>query len=134
MVNDSKQSKKNQLINRMERERGYVYPAWRYMVDEDVDFMEAYNDLYERALIDGKALPAKTRELVAMAILAFRGQENAVYSHMKRALRLGATKQELIDAIETMLIPGGASTFHVGVSALMRIEKEEEKESQNGRA
>lgn len=125
MVDENKQGKKHKLIKKMEKERGYVYPTWLYMVDKDVDFMEAYNNLYERVLTDGKALPAKVRELIAIGILAFRGKENAVYLHAKRALRLGATKQELLEAIETTVIPGGALTFQVGLSALMRIEEEE---------
>jgi AhpD family alkylhydroperoxidase len=127
MANENEQEKKQKLIKKMEKARGYVYPTWLYMVDKDIDFMEAYNNLYERGLTNGKALAAKTRELIAIAILAFRGQENAVYLHIKRALRLGATKQELLEAIETTVIPGGALTFQVGLSALMRIEKEEKE-------
>ncbi len=69
----------------------------------------------------------KTRELVAIAILAFRGLEGGVYEHMKRALRHGATKQELLEAIETSIIPGGAPTFATGLQALMRIEEDEKK-------
>ena len=127
MVDENKQGKKQKLIKKMKKERGYIQPAWVYMVDKDVDFMESYNNLYERALTDGKALSAKTREFIAIAILAFRGQENGVYLHAKRALKLGATKQELLEAIETTLIPGGAPTFGTGLSALMRIEEEEKK-------
>jgi AhpD family alkylhydroperoxidase len=125
MAEEDKKVKKRRLIKKMEKERGYMYPAWLYMVDKDVDFMEAYNNLYERVLTDGKALPAKTRELIAIALLAYRGQKNAVYLHAKRALRLGATKQELLEALETAIIPGGAITFQTGLSALMRIEEEE---------
>ncbi len=127
MVGENKQGKKQKLINKMKKERGYMHPTWVYMVDKDVDFMESYNNLYERGLTNGKALAAKTRELIAIAILAFRGQENAVYLHAKRALILGATKQELLEAIETTIIPGGAPTFGTGLSALMRIEEEEKK-------
>ncbi len=127
MVDENKQRKKQKLIEKMKKERGYIPPAWVYMVDKDVDFMESYNKLYEKGLTDGKALSAKTREFIAIAILAFRGQENAVYLHAKRALELGATEQELLEAIETTLIPGGAPTFGTGLSALRRIEEEEKK-------
>jgi len=48
-----------------------------------------------------------------------------VYNHCKRALRLGATKQELLEAIETTIIPGGTPTFGTGLRALMRIEEDE---------
>ena len=127
MDDENKQNKKQKLIRKMKKQRGYMPSEWVYMVDKDVDFMEVYNNLYENGLTDGKALATKTRELIAIAILAFRGQENAVYLHAKRALRHGATKQELLEAIETTIIPGGVPTFGVGLSALMRIEEEEKK-------
>jgi AhpD family alkylhydroperoxidase len=111
----------------MTDQRGYMPGPWKFMADKDPDFIEAYNNLYTRGLSEGKALPIKTRELIAIAILAFRGRTDAVYEHTKRALRHGATKQELIEAIETMLIPGGAPTFSTALRALMRIEEEESK-------
>jgi len=129
MAEENKQDKKQKLIKKMKKERGYMPPPWVYMVDKDADFMEVYNNLYERVLTDGKSLAAKTREFIAIAILAFRGEENAVYLHARRALRLGATKQELLEAMETMIMPGGAPTFGTGLSALMRIEEEEKKVS-----
>ena len=129
MAEENKQAKKQKLYTKMNKERGYMPPAWVYLVDKDVDFMEVYNNLYERVLKDGKSLPAKTKEFVAIAILAFRGQEDAVYLHAKRALRLGATKQELLEAMEAMVLPGGAPTFGTGLLALMRIEEEEKKVS-----
>ena len=89
--------------------------------------MEAYNNLYNRGLQAGKALPVKTRELIAVALLAFRGSEDAVYEHIKRALNHGATKQEIFEALETSLIPGGAPTFSMGIRALLRVQEEEEK-------
>jgi AhpD family alkylhydroperoxidase len=113
----------------MSKERGYLQPQWAYMVEKDVDFMEAYNKIYSRGLTDGRALPAKVREFIAIALLAFRGRENAVYLHAKRALRLGATKQELLEAIETTIIPGGAPTFSTGLAALMRIEEDEKSKN-----
>jgi len=125
MTDENKEKKKQKLIREMSKERGYLQPQWAYMVEKDVGFMEAYNNIYNKGLTDGRALPAKTREFIAIALLAFRGRENAVYLHAKRALRLGATKQELLEAIETTIIPGGAPTFSTGLAALMRIEEDE---------
>jgi alkylhydroperoxidase/carboxymuconolactone decarboxylase family protein YurZ len=91
----------------------------------DPDFMEAYNNLYNNGLRSGKALLVKYRELAAIAILAYRTREDGVYEHRKRALRHGATHQELLEAIETTIIPGGGPTFDSGIRALMRIVEEE---------
>jgi AhpD family alkylhydroperoxidase len=115
------------LLAEMEKERGYVSIPKSYVAKKDPDFMEAYNNLYNNGLRAGKALPVKTRELVAIAILAYRTRDDGVYEHMKRALRHGATKQELLEAIETTIIPGGGPTFDTGIRALLRIVEEEEK-------
>ncbi len=124
MANDNTGKKKQDLLKVMEKERGYMLGPWKFLAEQDVDFMEAYNNLYNRGLTDGKALPARMRELIAIGILAYRGQEEAVYLHGKRALKLGASKRELLEAVETAMIPGGGPTLAVGLRALARIEEE----------
>ena len=128
MGNAKNEKRKQDLIEKMKKDRGYLPTAWAYLAEKDVDFIEAYNTLYDRGLNDGTALPAKTRELIAMGILAYRGLENSVYEHLMRALRLGATKKEVLEAIETMIIPGGAPTFGTGLRALMRVEADDKPE------
>lgn len=127
MTNEESEKRKKDLREAMEKARGYMPSAWAYVLDKDLDFMEAYDNLYNCALMEGKALPIKTKELIAIALLAFRGNENGVHDHMKRALKHGANKMEILEALETAIIPGGAPTFGTGLRALMRIEKEEEK-------
>ncbi len=127
MVDERTEKKKKDLIEAMKKERGYLPASWAYLAEKDVEFMEAYNQLYSKGLTDGKALPAKTRELIAIALLAYRGLGDAVYEHAKRALKLGATMQELLEAVETSIIPGGAPTFSMGLRALLRIEEEQKK-------
>jgi alkylhydroperoxidase/carboxymuconolactone decarboxylase family protein YurZ len=129
MPREDRNKKIKKLLAEMEKERGYVSAAKNYVATVDPDFMEAYNNLYNNGLRAGKALPVKYRELVAIAILSYRTRENAVYLHMKRAMQHGATFRELLDAVETSIIPGGGPTFDIGTQALMRIlEEEEEKE------
>lgn len=132
MPRGDKERKVRKLLAEMERERGYVSEAKNYVATVDPDFMEAYNNLYNNGLRAGRALPVKYRELVAIAILSYRTREYAVYLHMKRAMQHGATKQELLDAVETSIIPGGGPTFDTGVQALMRI-LEEEREAKTKR-
>jgi len=125
MRDEKKEKRIQNLKEAMKKERGYLPASYVYMADHDVDFMEAYNNLYEKGLTDGKFLPAKTRELIAIALLAYRGLGDAVYEHAKRALRLGARKEEIMEAIETSIIPGGAPTWATGMQALVRIEEDE---------
>jgi AhpD family alkylhydroperoxidase len=118
-VSDIKQ-KAEALIEKMKKDRGYIYPEWEFAARSDPDFVEAYNNLYRAALNDGQALSAKTRELIALGILAYRGDVNAVTAHIQRAFRLGATKQEILEAVETSIVPGGAPAFFTGLSAIIK--------------
>jgi alkylhydroperoxidase/carboxymuconolactone decarboxylase family protein YurZ len=111
------------LIARMKQARGYIYPEWEFAARQDPEFVETYNRIYELGLGEGKHVPAKVREFVAIALLAFRGSDKAaLVAHMKRAMRLGATREELFEVLETCMIPGGAPTFHRGLSALLEVD------------
>ena len=127
MADEKTDKRAEEYIEKMRKQRGYLPDQWAYLAYKDLDFIEAYDNLYRRGLEDGKALPAKYRELVCIGVLAYRGLDDAVVSHIKRALKLGATKQEVIDAIETTIIPGGAPTFGSGLAAMMRVEEDEKK-------
>jgi alkylhydroperoxidase/carboxymuconolactone decarboxylase family protein YurZ len=111
------------LIARMKQARGYIYPEWEFAARQDPDFVETYNRIYEQGLGEGRHVSAKVREFVAIALLAFRGGDKAgLVAHMRRAIRLGATREELFEVLGTCLIPGGAPTFHRGLSALLELE------------
>ena len=111
------------LIARMKAARGYIYPEWEFAARQDPEFVETYNRIYELGLGEGKHVSAKVREFVAIALLAFRGQDKAgLVAHMERAMRLGATREELFEVLETCLVPGGAPTFHRGLSALIEVK------------
>lgn len=113
------------LIAAMRRDRGYLYPEWELIAREAPDFVTAYNELYRQALaVDGR-LPVKYRELVALGILAFRGEPQGLVNHIRRALEHGATRDEILGAIEATIIPGGALTFLNGLRALARVDAEQ---------
>ena len=128
MANGQADQRVRDYLDAMKKERGYLPASLAYAATRDIDFVEAYDKLYSASLSEGKELPAKYRELVAAGILAYRGFEPAVYEHLKRALKLGATKQEALEAMEATIVPGGWPTLGAGLRALMRIEEEEKKE------
>jgi alkylhydroperoxidase/carboxymuconolactone decarboxylase family protein YurZ len=110
------------LIARMKQTRGYIYPEWEFAAREDPEFVEAYNRIYELGLGEGRHVSAKVREFVAIALLAYRGSEKAaLLAHMHRAMRLGASREELFEVLESCMVPGGAPTFHRGLSALLEL-------------
>jgi alkylhydroperoxidase/carboxymuconolactone decarboxylase family protein YurZ len=123
MSDNDRATRAEQLIARMQAARGYIYSEWEFAARMDPDFTEAYNRIYELALGEGQHVSAKVREFVAIALLAFRGADrDGLMAHMQRAIRLGATKEELFEVLEATLVPGGAPTFHRGLNALLDIE------------
>jgi alkylhydroperoxidase/carboxymuconolactone decarboxylase family protein YurZ len=124
MGDNDRATQAEQLIARMQAARGSIYPEWELAARTDPDFPEASNRLYELALGEGRRVSAKVRAFVAIALLAFRGADReGLVAHMRRAIRLGATKEELFEVLEATPVPGGAPAFHRGLRALLEVEQ-----------
>ena len=100
----------------------YGYPFWDWVAREDPEYIKAREPLSALSLGEGKELSVKHREMVIIGILAFRGREGGVVAHMLRAIEHGATKRELLEAIQSAAVPGGGPTFSTGVQALMQLD------------
>lgn len=115
-----------ETAKRLTAARGYFYPEWEYLAERDPVFLDAYNRLsglgllHEGVPTEGKALPAKYRELVAIGAMIGQARMWGVKSHMERALRLGASEQEILEALEAALIPVGSPPFRQAVNLLMQ--------------
>src|SRR5438309_12076056 len=101
---------------------GYPWADWR--AREDPQYATARQPVSELSVGEGKELSIKHREMVIIGILAYRGREDGVVTHMRRAVQHGATKRELLEAIEAAAVPGGGPTLSSGVQALMQLDRE----------
>jgi alkylhydroperoxidase/carboxymuconolactone decarboxylase family protein YurZ len=103
----------------------YGYPYWEWVAREDPEYAKARIPLSELSVGEGKALSIKYREMVIIGILAFRGSSSeGIMAHMRRAIQYGATKRELLEAIQSAAVPGGGPTFATGCRALMQLDAE----------
>jgi alkylhydroperoxidase/carboxymuconolactone decarboxylase family protein YurZ len=102
----------------------YGYPFWDWVAKEDPEYVKARQPLSALSIGEGKELAIKYREMVIIGILAFRGRQEGVLAHMRRAIDHGATKRELLEAIQSAAVPGGGPTFSSGAQALMQLDKE----------
>ena len=100
----------------------YGYPYWDWVAREDPEYVAARQPLSELSIGEGKELSIKYREMVIIGILAFRGRKEGIIAHMKRAIQHGATKRELLEAIQSAAVPGGGPTFSAGAQALMELD------------
>ena len=84
-----------------------------------------HDSFHPQAPAKDEGLPIKYRELVALGIPAFRGvAEDALINHIRRAFQHGATRAEVLGALEATAVPGGAVTFIHGLRALTKVEHE----------
>ncbi|MGQ9542542.1 MAG: carboxymuconolactone decarboxylase family protein [Candidatus Bathyarchaeia archaeon] len=114
------------LLDEMMRKRGYVYPSYRMLAEDDPDFLETYDKLYELAMIRTRIFPEKVKELFYVAAIAARnpGDNSALKNHMRRALEKGAKKEEILEALKCAFFPGGALSLLYSINTLMEILKE----------
>lgn len=84
--------------------------AGRKLRDAIPDVYSGYATLHGAAMRDGE-LPAKVKELIALAIAVTRECDGCVVSHARSAARRGATAQEVAEAMGVaILMNGGPGT------------------------
>jgi alkylhydroperoxidase/carboxymuconolactone decarboxylase family protein YurZ len=102
----------------------YGYPWAKWLAKEDPAYAEARGPVSALSVGEGKELSIKYREMVIIGILAFRGRDEGVVAHMRRAVEHGATKRELLEAVYAAAVPGGGPTLSSGVQGIMALEAE----------
>jgi len=116
------------------KKRGYIYPSYRMLAEDDPDFLETYDKLYELAMLKTRIFPEKIKELFFIAAIAARnpGDGSAMKNHLKRALEKGATKEEILEVLKCAFFPGGALSLLYSINTLIEVIKE--REAATGRA
>ncbi|MGE5273620.1 MAG: carboxymuconolactone decarboxylase family protein [Verrucomicrobiota bacterium] len=120
-----------QLRERFVEANGYWSPAWQALMDEDPGFFATFVEL---AAVPQRsdALDPKVKELVCVAVnsAATHLFEPGIRAHVRRALELGATKEELLEVLQlTSTLGIHAST--VGVPLLLEALGESDSDSQS---
>jgi AhpD family alkylhydroperoxidase len=90
------------------------------------EIQAAFDAFSQRVFADG-ALPAKTKQLIAVAVAHVTQCPYCIKGHTKAALRYGATPQELMEAIWIAAeMRAGGAYAHTALS-LTTIAEEQEK-------
>lgn len=67
---------------------------------------QGFSELHKHAVADG-ALPAKLKELIALAIAVDEGCDGCIAYHASGAARRGATEEEVAEALGVVLLMRG---------------------------
>ena len=92
----------------------------------DPDFFEKYAQISWGFFKDKpRHLDPIRREMVRLLILAWQGRREELYAHTKKAYRLGATTEQLLEAFEVGFTGGGSSIILEGLRVMRRIAEEQ---------
>lgn len=86
----------------------------------DPQLLKLHESSSKLALGDG-ALPRKYKFLILMALDAAHGATHGVRTLAQGAMQVGATKEEVIEALRVAYHAGGAGSLHTAAQALREL-------------
>ena len=78
------------------------------VMTNDPAFMAIFTQQYRDAFRDG-AIPAKYKQLSAVTLSVVLKCEDCLKSHVQMAIKLGANRQEIVEALRIGLLTGGSA-------------------------
>jgi 4-carboxymuconolactone decarboxylase len=101
---------KQAYVDEMVRKRGYVLDYHKVMARHDFDVLQAANGLVDAAYLKER------RSLTAMRV-----SRAHIQSHIRVALDLGLSNEEILEAIEISLPEAGVVAFQEGFEAWREV-------------
>jgi|TARA_B100001971_G_C17995351_1_gene434439 4-carboxymuconolactone decarboxylase len=109
---------KQRYLQDMKRQRGYVLDFHRIMVAADLDWVKAYDPFAAATYTSQRGLDRKTKELLQTVVLAaLRSDVDHIKTHIDLAIQEGATAEEVLEALEAVVLPMGMLGFRAGLLA-----------------
>src|SRR5215216_4540402 len=106
----------------MARKRGYVLEFHKVMAKHDFDALQATNNLVEAAYLKEWRLDRRTKELIFIVRLTvMQASKGHIASHIRVALDLGLSKEEILEAMEIAIPEAGIVAFQTGFEAWREV-------------
>ena len=128
---ETREEKIQRLIDRHVRDRNMdpksiqeTYRFTHFGIEHDPDFFEARLDMGWGFFKDEpRYLDHITRNMLIFVFLAFQ-TSTGCFHQGKKAVQLGATYEQMVEALESAHVAGGGITLHHGFEALERMKNE----------
>lgn len=109
---------KQAYIDKILKDRGYILEMHKILVEADLDWVKAYDPFIEATYTGQRILDRKTKELLQIVVeAALRADVEHIQAHVRVALENGATPQEILEAMESVVMPMGMLAFRRGLQA-----------------
>ena len=111
-------NEKKEYLEEMGRKRGYVLELHRIMTAQDFEWVKKYDTFLEETYTSQRMLDRKIKELLQIVVeAALRADIEHIQAHVEVALKEGATPREILEALETVVMPMGMLAFRRGLQA-----------------
>lgn len=85
-------------------------------------FRDIYKSFYKETYFSETALDLKTKELIAIGVSLVANCKGCLEGHIKKALQLGTSKQEISDAIVVAVGIGAAAVVDRADRAALKLD------------
>jgi 4-carboxymuconolactone decarboxylase len=109
-------------VDDMVRTRGYVLDYHKKMAHADFPVLQAMNDMVGAAYLKQRLLDRRTKELIfIVSLTVMRASKGHIQSHIRVALDLDVSPQEILEAIEIAIPEAGIVAFQAGFDAWQEV-------------
>lgn len=112
------------VLEKIRTDRGEVRPWREILAPLDPAYLELSHDIFMHVMEKRKAISKKNKELMVMAIDAAVHYVPGVKVHMTSAKRLGATKEEVLEALEVASLVTGVHALSLTLPVLQEVYPE----------
>jgi alkylhydroperoxidase/carboxymuconolactone decarboxylase family protein YurZ len=101
-------------------------PEWRYIAAIDAELACRAVAFVDHCLLGGgprdTLLGPGARELIAIAALCARGEQDLAAQHIRRAYAYGVSRHQVLEGISCVLPMTGAITVQIGARAMQQVD------------
>lgn len=116
------EQEKKEYLEYMVEQRGYVLESHKLLAEHDLDVLKALNGIATACYLEERLLDERTKELLfIVSMTCLKLPKRAIQNHIKLALDLGITPQEILEAIEIVLPEAGVPTLSHGLEAWAEV-------------
>jgi 4-carboxymuconolactone decarboxylase len=111
-------AEQQKYLDEMVERRGYVLDYHKVLVANDLEIMKVIQRVPEAVYVQERLLDRRTKELLfILSMVVLRLPHHYIQSHIKKAMEVGVSPQEILEAIELAIPEAGLPTFQHGLLA-----------------
>jgi AhpD family alkylhydroperoxidase len=118
----------DEAVDKLSKEMGGYTPNTLHHIKKHHPELAALIHDMDRVMVQDGALDRKTKRLIALACVAVRMCDDCIYPQAKVAKNYGATREEIIEALNVAVLTGGVPTWSTAKYGITQLFEEWDEE------